>query len=71
MFASAKLVDSLNSFSLISVPFFILTGILMNGAGITEKIFNFAKALLGRYTGGMAHVNVAASLISQECQDQL
>ena len=63
MFASAKLVDSLNSFSLISVPFFILTGILMNGAGITEKIFNFAKALLGHYTGGMAHVNVAASLI--------
>ena len=63
MFASAKLVDSLNSFSLISVPFFILTGILMNGAGITEKIFNFAKAILGHYTGGMAHVNVAASLI--------
>ena len=63
LFASAKLVDSLNSFSLISVPFFILTGILMNGGGITEKIFNFAKALLGHYTGGMAHVNVAASLI--------
>ncbi|WP_300361103.1 TRAP transporter large permease subunit [Fusobacterium sp.] len=63
LFASSKLVDSLNSFSLISVPFFILTGILMNGGGITEKIFNFAKALLGHYTGGMAHVNVAASLI--------
>lgn len=62
-FASAKLIDSLNSFSLLSVPFFILTGILMNGSGITERIFNFAKALLGHYTGGMGHVNVAASLI--------
>lgn len=62
-FASARLIDSLNSFSLLSVPFFILTGILMNGSGITEKIFNFAKALLGHYTGGMGHVNVAASLI--------
>ncbi|WP_291259097.1 TRAP transporter large permease subunit [Fusobacterium sp.] len=62
-FASAKLVDSLNSFSLLSVPFFVLTGILMNGSGITERIFNFAKALLGHYTGGMGHVNVAASLI--------
>ncbi|NME35469.1 MULTISPECIES: TRAP transporter large permease subunit [Fusobacterium] len=62
-FASARLVDSLNSFSLLSVPFFILTGILMNGSGITERIFNFAKALLGHYTGGMGHVNVAASLI--------
>lgn len=62
-FASAKLIDSLNSFSLLSVPFFVLTGILMNGSGITERIFNFAKALLGHYTGGMGHVNVAASLI--------
>ena len=59
-FASAKLIDSLNSFSLLSVPFFVLTGILMNGSGITERIFNFAKALLGHYTGGMGHVNVAA-----------
>lgn len=62
-FASAKLVDSLDSFSLLSVPFFILTGILMNGSGITERIFYFAKATLGHYTGGMGHVNVAASLI--------
>lgn len=62
-FASAKLLDSLDSFTLLAVPFFILTGILMNGGGITERIFNFAKAMLGHYTGGMGHVNVAASLI--------
>lgn len=61
--ASAKLVDSLNSFSLLSVPFFILTGILMNTGGITTKIFEFAKALLGHYRGGMGHVNIGASLI--------
>lgn len=62
-FASSKFVDSVDSFSLLSVPFFILTGILMNGSGITERIFYFAKAALGHYTGGMGHVNVAASLI--------
>ena len=62
-FASSKFVDSVDSFSLLSVPFFILTGILMNGSGITERIFYFAKATLGHYTGGMGHVNVAASLI--------
>lgn len=62
-FASDKLVYSLDSFSLLSVPFFILTGILMNGSGITNRIFNFAKAMLGHYTGGMGHVNVAASLV--------
>lgn len=61
--ASSKLVDSLNSFSLLSVPFFILTGILMNSGGITTKIFDFAKNLLGHYTGGMGHVNIGASLI--------
>ncbi|WP_044469818.1 TRAP transporter large permease subunit [Mannheimia massilioguelmaensis] len=61
--ASIKLVESLNSFPLLSVPFFILTGILMNSGGITERIFNFAKALLGHYTGGMGHVNIGASLI--------
>ena len=62
-FAAAKLVDSINSFGLLSVPFFILTGILMNSAGITTRIFNFALAMLGHYTGGMGHVNIAASLI--------
>ncbi|ARU65073.1 C4-dicarboxylate ABC transporter permease [Histophilus somni] len=61
--ASGKLVDSLDSFPLLSVPFFILTGILMNTGGITERIFHFAKTLLGHYTGGMGHVNIGASLI--------
>ncbi|MBN6710963.1 TRAP transporter large permease subunit [Haemophilus haemoglobinophilus] len=62
-YAAEKLVSSLDSFPLLSVPFFILTGILMNSGGITERIFNFAKALLGHYRGGMGHVNIGASLI--------
>lgn len=61
--AAPKLIDSLNSFTLLSVPFFILTGVLMNTGGITEKIFNFAKAMLGHRIGGMGHVNIGASLI--------
>ncbi|AWX15932.1 C4-dicarboxylate ABC transporter permease [Mergibacter septicus] len=61
--ASEKLVASLNSFSLLSVPFFILTGILMNTGGITTRIFDFAKAMLGHYRGGMGQVNIGASLI--------
>lgn len=69
--ASGKLVDSLDSFPLLSVPFFILTGILMNTGGITERIFHFAKTLLGHYTGGMGHVNIGASLIFRVCQDLL
>lgn len=61
--ATEKLVYSLDSFPLLAVPFYILTGILMNTGGITERIFNFAKALLGHYTGGMGHVNIGASLL--------
>lgn len=61
--SSAKLVNSLNSFSLLSVPFFILTGILMNTGGITTRIFEFAKSMLGHLHGGMGHVNIGASLI--------
>ncbi|MGL4252735.1 MAG: TRAP transporter large permease subunit, partial [Fusobacteriaceae bacterium] len=61
-FVAASLVDSLDSFSLLSLPFFVLTGLLMNSSGITNKIFRFAKSLLGHYVGGMGHVNIFASL---------
>ncbi len=62
-YTGAAMIDSLNSFSLLAVPFFILTGILMNSSGITDRIFNFAKAMVGHYTGGLAYVNVLASLL--------
>ncbi len=62
-FAGTQFIDQLNSFSLLAVPFFILTGILMNSSGITDRIFNFAKSIFGHYTGGLGHVNVAASLL--------
>lgn len=63
-FVGSLLVDSLDSFSLLSVPFFVLTGVLMNSSGITERIFRFAKALLGHYTGGMGHVNIFSLIFS-------
>lgn len=62
-FAGAKLVDGIDSFALLAVPFFTLTGILMNSSGITDRIFKFAKSMVGHYTGGMGHVNVLASLL--------
>ena len=50
-FAGAKLVDGIDSFALLAVPFFTLTGILMNSSGITVRIFGFAKSMVGHYTG--------------------
>lgn len=48
---------------ILSIPFFILVGELMNSGGITERIFEFADALVGHIRGGLGHVNVLASLI--------
>ncbi len=58
-----QMVSGIDSFPLIAVPFFILAGHLMNSAGITTKIFDFAKALVGWLHGGLGHVNIGASII--------
>lgn len=57
------MVNGIDSFPLIAIPFFILAGHLMNTAGITSRIFEFAKALVGWLHGGLGHVNVGASVI--------
>jgi tripartite ATP-independent transporter DctM subunit len=63
MIVLANMVNGINSFPLIAVPFFILAGSLMNTAGITTRIFNFARATVGWMHGGLGHVNVGASVI--------
>ena len=54
---------ALDSFPLVAVPIFIFVGNFMNQAGITERIFRFAATLVGRVPGGLAQVNIVASLI--------
>lgn len=63
MIVLANMVNGINSFPLIAVPFFILAGNLMNTAGITTRIFDFARASVGWMHGGLGHVNVGASVI--------
>lgn len=58
-----SMVQGVNSFTLLAVPFFILAGNLMNAANITDRIFNFALAVVGWMPGGLGHVNVGASVI--------
>ena len=57
------MIDGLDTFTLLAVPFFILAGNIMNAGGVTERIFEFAKALFSPIRGGLAQVNVAASMI--------
>ena len=52
-----------NSFLILAIPFFLLAGKLMNTGGITERIYHFARSLVGHFKGGLGHVNVVASMI--------
>jgi TRAP-type C4-dicarboxylate transport system permease large subunit len=58
-----RMVGGVDSFPLLAVPFFILAGNLMNSAGITNRIYNFALALVGWLKGGLGHVNVIGSVV--------
>ncbi len=58
-----RMVNGIDSFPLLAVPFFILAGNLMNSAGITNRIYNFALSLVGWLRGGLGHVNVLGSMI--------
>jgi len=58
-----RMVGGVDSFPLLAVPFFIFAGSLMNSAGITNRIYNFALALVGWMKGGLGHVNVVGSVI--------
>jgi tripartite ATP-independent transporter DctM subunit len=54
---------STTSYTLLAIPFFILAGNLMNTGGVTNRICNFSKTLVGHITGGMGHVCVVAECI--------
>ena len=58
-----RMISGIDSFPLLAVPFFILAGNLMNNAGITNRIYNYALALVGWMKGGLGHVNVVGSVI--------
>lgn len=57
-----QMSKSINSFSLMAVPFFILAGEIMGAGGISDKIVDFANAIVGRFRGGLACVNCLDSM---------
>ena len=58
-----QVLEGIDNASLVAVPFFILAGSLMNVSGMTDRIFNFAMALVGHMKAGLAQVNVLASMV--------
>jgi TRAP-type C4-dicarboxylate transport system permease large subunit len=58
-----RMVNGVDSFPLLAVPFFIMAGNLMNSAGITKQIYDFAVAAVGWLKGGLGQDKVAGSVI--------
>lgn len=58
-----RLTNALDSFPLLAIPLFILAAEIMNQCGATERIFRLATAAIGHVAGGLAHVNVVASIL--------
>lgn len=63
MTMAQQMCKQLNSFTLLAIPFFILMGELMAAGGISNRLLKFANMCVGRMTGGLAHVNVLASML--------
>ena len=57
-----QMVQGVNSFSLLAIPFFIIAGEMMGEGGISRRLIAFSNLLVGRVRGGLAHVNVLASM---------
>jgi len=58
-----QMFQIVDSFPFLAFPMFMLVGSLMNNGGMSRRIFDFAESVVGHLRGGLAHVNVVASLI--------
>ena len=59
----AIFVQGMDSFILLSIPLFVLVGVVMNAGGISERLLDLAVVLVGHLKAGIAHVNIVASMI--------
>ncbi|MFO8044138.1 MAG: TRAP transporter large permease [Alkalispirochaeta sp.] len=62
MAITQRMVQGVRSFSLLAIPFFILAGEIMSRGGISRRLIGFSNVLIGRMRGGLAQVNVLASM---------
>lgn len=58
-----RMATGLDSFALLAIPFFILSGQLMNRGGIARRLVDLAKVMVGRLPGGLAYVNILGSML--------
>jgi tripartite ATP-independent transporter DctM subunit len=58
-----RIATGLDRFTLLAIPFFILSGQLMNRGGIARRLIDFARALVGMLPGGLAYVTIVAGML--------
>ncbi|WP_282138313.1 TRAP transporter large permease [Rossellomorea aquimaris] len=58
-----KMFVSMNSFTLLAIPFFMLTGVIMDKSGLTQRLVNFADSIIGWTKGGMSYVSVTSGMM--------
>lgn len=56
-----RLFVTADNFNLMAIPFFVLVGEFMNSGGITRRIYNFTRSLVGHFKGGLAYVTILIS----------
>jgi tripartite ATP-independent transporter DctM subunit len=60
--AALRMATGIDSFALLAIPFFILSGQIISKGGMAQRLVDFAKALVGGFAGGLAFVNILASM---------
>ena len=63
MMIARRLITGVDIYTLPAIPFFMLAGEIMNRSGIVGDLLRFSRALVGRFLGGLAHVNVLMSML--------
>ncbi len=58
-----RMFEGMNSFALLAIPLYTFAGFTMSKGGISDRLMGFCYSLVGRFTGGLAHVNVLSSMI--------
>jgi tripartite ATP-independent transporter DctM subunit len=58
-----KMATGIDSFALLAIPFFILSGLLMGRGGIAKRLIDFANVIVGRFRGGLAFVNIMTCML--------
>lgn len=62
-YVGRTMLQALDSFTILAVPLFILAGEIMGQGGISKRLFNFANACLGRFTGGVPMATVLTCML--------